>query len=107
MNRTQALKEARRRWGPKAIIEDHPKQATTPESRQAAREARMELRGFILTREDRRFFHDFMDELLFQSLRQRFMVGVHEGFFISVRGHGDTWSECFENADRMWGKKAA
>lgn len=107
MNKSQALKEAQRRWGKDAVIRDDRRQQTTPAQRQAAREALFELRGYIVTNEDRRYFRTFKDELIFQSIRQRFSVGIHGGFFIGIRGTGDTWEECFENADKMWGKKTA
>lgn len=105
MNKTQALKEAVRRWGKDAVIQDRPKQASTPEQREAARARRQHLRE-TLTKEELKKRHQEMDDLLFQTLRHRYSVGVHGGFFISIRGCGDTWEQCFEAADRMWGKAA-
>jgi hypothetical protein len=99
MNKSQALKEAVKRWGKDAVVIDERRNASTPAQREAARNARMELRGFITSSEDRRFFRPLDNELLFQSMRQRFKVGYHCGFFISVRGTGDTWEECFTNVN--------
>lgn len=106
MTKAQALKEAVRRWGPKAIVRDDRKCRTTPESREAARVKRHAILKSI-TPEEKRARHKELDELLFQALRVRFSVGTHEGFCISVRGYGDSWEDAFACADRMWGKKAA
>lgn len=106
MTRSQALKEAVKRWGPKAIVRDDRKCATTPESRKAASEKRQALLKSIKP-EEKRARRNELDELLFQALRYRYSVAVHEGFFISVRGYGDSWEDAFACADRMWGAKAA
>lgn len=105
MNKTQALKEAVKRWGKKAIVRDEPKLASTPEQRAEAGAKRKLLRE-TLTKEELKKRSAEMDELLFQTLRQRYSVGSHEGFCICIRGTGDTWEQCFEAADRMWGKAA-
>lgn len=101
MNRTQAMKEARKRWGENAVIQDRPKCASTPEQRVAACDKRKHLLA-ALTKEEKRARRKELDELLYQSLRHRFSVGYFGGFYIGVRGYGDTWEECFEVADRMW-----
>ncbi len=106
MNKTQALKEAVRRWGKDAIIKDDKRCATTPESRKAASEKRQAILKAI-TPEGKKARRDELDELLFQALRYRYSVGVRGGFFISIRGYGDSWEDAFACADRMWGKKAA
>jgi hypothetical protein len=105
MNGSQALKEAKRRWGPKAIVKDDRKCATTSESRKAASEKRQAILKAI-TPEEKKRRHRELDELLFQALRYRYSVGVHGGFFIAIRGYGDSWDEAFACADRMFGKAA-
>ena len=105
MTKSQALKEAVNRWGPKAIVQDVRRCTTTKESRKAASEARQALLK-TLTAEEKKARRKELDELLFQALRQRYKVGVHGGFFIGIRGCGDSWEEAFASADRMWGKAA-
>lgn len=105
MTKSQALKEAVKRWGPKAIIRDDRKCETTPESRKEATEKRHAILKAI-TKEEKKARRKELDELLFQALRYRYSVGVHEGFFISIRGYGDSWDDAFACADRMWGKAA-
>lgn len=105
MNRKQALAEAVKRWGKDAMIQDRPRCASSPEEREVARKQRKYLRD-TLTKEDLKKRHKDMDELLFDSMRYRFSVGIFGGFFFGVRGSGDTWEEAFEAADRMWGKAA-
>lgn len=108
MNKSQALKEAVRRWGKDAIIQDRgPRFASTPERRRAAQEARMELKAFRDLCPDRRAFRDFDDSLFSLAVRNRFSVGVDGGFCICIRGYGDSWEESFSCADALWGKKAA
>lgn len=106
MNKSQALKEAVKRWGKDAVVMDERRNASTPEERTAAREELQRLLKTLSSDEKRRRRHE-LDDLLYRALRQRFKVGVHGGFFIGIRGYGDTWEECFEVADKMWGKKAA
>lgn len=101
MNKTQAMKEAAKRWGKDAVIIDKPKLASTPEERAAAQQQRKHLRD-TLTPEELKARRKEMDELLFKSLRHRYSVGEHGGFFIGIRGYGDSWEECFQRADRMW-----
>lgn len=105
MTKTQAMKEAVRRWGPDAIIQDDRKCTTTKESRKAASEKRQALLK-TLTPEEKKARRKELDELLFQTLRNRYSVGVHGGFYIGIRGYGDSWEECFEVADRMWPSSA-
>lgn len=105
MNRAGAIKEARRRWGNDAAVDDAgPRRASSPEKRTAAREALMELRGFITTKEDQKFFREFKDTLFSEAMRMRFAVGRIGGVggfqFFSVYGNGDTWADAFAQATR-------
>ena len=105
MSKSAALKEAVRRWGKSAGVRDiGAKLSRTAEQRRAAREALMELRGFIVTPEDRKFFKPFREWLVFDSLRERFTVGEISGAggfrWFSVKGTGDTWEEAFQRADQ-------
>lgn len=100
MTKSQAVKEAVKRWGKEAVVIDERKFASTPEEREAAREERKRLLA-TLTPEEKKARRKELDELLSRALRQRFKVGYHGGFFIGVRGTGDTWEECFQAADRL------
>lgn len=105
MNKSQALKEAVKRWGKEAVVMDN-RIKTSAAERDAAREQRKLLLA-TLTPEEKKKRHRELDDLLSRALRHRYQVGKHGGFFISVRGYGDTWEQAFECADRMWGKAAA
>lgn len=110
MNAKQALAKAQSMWGKTAGVQDNGKRlASTPEQRFAARQARAELKGFIVTREDRRFFRDFDDSLFSQSVRNRFSVGSveHGGMFFLVKGQGDSWEEAFDKAANWFRTTAA
>lgn len=105
MNRSQALKEAVRRWGKNAAVEDKgAARASTPERRKAASAEGKRIRESIPkdrrpTREER----EAIDRCLGESYRFRYTVGNIStlGPFraFHVRGHGDTWEEAFAAAE--------
>ena len=106
MNKSQALKEAVRRWGDQAVvIDDGKRNASTPEERKAASDQRRHLLA-TLTSEEKKARRKELDALLSAALRNRYRVGVHGGFFIGIRGYGDSWEEAFAVADRMWSSTA-
>ncbi|MFZ1059248.1 MAG: hypothetical protein WAP47_08650 [Candidatus Rokuibacteriota bacterium] len=93
MDKNAALREAQRRWGETAAVQDNGKKfASTPEARKAARDA---LRSIPNTRETRRE----RDRLFSASFRYRFSVGHFAlGMFFKIMGQGDTWEQAFEGA---------
>ena len=100
MNRTQAMKEAARRWGKDGGIKDYGK-PTKPEHRAAADAELKALRARVgdraMTKEERAE----RDRLLGIALHYRYMVGkVVMGLFFSVEGQGDTLDAAFADADR-------
>lgn len=110
MNKKQALKEAAKRWGENAAVQDQPRFASTPERRQAAHDALVELRSFT-TNDNRKAFKPLRDRLFSDAYSFRFSVGhVQMGLFFGVEGTGDTWEQAFAAADErrriMYGKAA-
>jgi hypothetical protein len=113
MNRSQALKEAVRRWGKTAVVEDKGAAlASTPERRAAAAAEGKRLRESMpkdrrLTREER----EAIDHCLVESYRRRYMVGTVStlGPFSAclVHGWGDTWEEAFAEAEKNYPAKVA
>jgi hypothetical protein len=107
VNRAQALREAARRWGDNAAVEDKGKaRATTPESRAQASAERTALRAKI-DAENRRPTPEEkleLNRLFSDGVRQRFCVGVIAtlGPFraFRIQGVGDSWAECFAQVDQ-------
>lgn len=102
----QALAEAARRWGKRAIVEDQgPKFASTPEARAVAHAAHLQLRDKLTaevgprekwTKEQR----SQVSDLMWASMRLRYKVGaVMMGMFFEVKGEGDSWDEAFLAVD--------
>lgn len=113
MNRSQALKEAVRRWGKTAAVrDDGPKRASNPERRAAASADLKQFRATIPkdqrpTREQR----EEIDRLFSEAMRERFTVGVIHTFCglsaFWVKGTGDSWEEAFTKAEDKKVAKAA
>lgn len=106
MTKSQALKEARRRFGPDAVVLDERRLASTPERRAEAREKLKELNALCTTHELRKQHRKERDHWLSESYRYRFKVAVHHGFCIGIRGSGDTWEEAFADSDKLYAKAA-
>lgn len=107
MNKTQALKEAVKRWGKDAAVQDKgAKLAGTPESRAAGRAALTVLNA--LTPEEKKAKRKERDDALFACYRYRYVVGyIALGMMFAVHGSGDTWEEAFHEADNRFKSKAA
>ena len=93
MTRTQALQEARRRWGETAAIRDYgPKGASRPQARAEAHTAYKAMPNTAANRRQ-------SDALFSASHRMRYTVGyVALGMFFMVEGRGDSWQEAFNSA---------
>jgi len=100
VNSKQALTQARKRWGKKAVVEKTGTEHS-PESRAAAFQQRNEIPDIKENRKAR-------DALLFKSCGYQYKVGVIVmGLFFEVKGHGDTWVEAFADADKTAQRSAA
>jgi hypothetical protein len=104
MNRSQALKEAARRWGNKAaaVRDDGPSRPSSPELRAAASAKLKELNA-AKTKDETKEAREERMKQLYLCGHYRYTVGTVmtmcglSGFF--VRGQGDTWEEAFAKAD--------
>jgi len=95
MNEKQELSKARKRWGKKALIQDNGK-TSTPELRESAHKAK---NAMTRTKENSRKY----DKLLMDSIRYRYSVGYNAmGLCFHVSGHGDSWSDAFDKADKAF-----
>ncbi len=106
MNKSQALKEAVKLFGPDAVVIDEGKRnASTPERRDAARAA---LQAFHkLTDAEKKARRKERDDLLGELYRYRFKIAIHHGFAIGIRGSGDTWEGAFDDYHNRYRKLAA
>ncbi|HEX7330355.1 MAG TPA: hypothetical protein VF290_02580 [Pyrinomonadaceae bacterium] len=116
MTNQQAMKQAAKRWGKQAMIENNG-HFSSPERRTAAGEEAKTARSRIkeIDREiaDRLKALDWYQALTSErrelqkvassssslALRYRFQVGRNTGLFFEVLGSGDTWEEAFKQAD--------
>lgn len=107
MNRSQALKEAVKRWGNTACVQDRgAKLASTPESREAARTILRSINA--LPDAEKKARRKERDEALCAMYRFRYNVGtLAMGIAFGVNGSGDTWEEAFYEADNRYKTKAA
>ncbi len=109
MNTKQALAQARKRWGKKAVVQDI-KLDTSPERREQARKRYAELKdlkGDALTPElkkERDNIRSWQWTFRFAVGRIESIAGAFEAFW--VKGQGDTWEQAFAEADAK-DKKAA
>lgn len=100
----QALKEAKRRWGKNAIVEDIGwKLASTKAQREAALQEMLEIRA--LPQEEQRQHRKRLDELFSIRHAEQYRVGEITplpgiGAAFHIRGVGDSWDEAFAEADR-------
>jgi hypothetical protein len=104
MTKSQALKEAVKRWGKNAAVQDKGKErASTPERRA---EAKARLRQFnALPEGEKKVRRKERDHWLTETYRYRYTVGfIAHGIAFAVQGDGDTWEEAFASADE---RKAA
>lgn len=118
MTREQAMREARRRWGGKALIRAAAA-LSSPEQREAARatmaEANAELTRLKAERKARLDALDWLNDLNQQiaATQQRASVATSDahyykfavgydahGFAFHVNGQGDTWEQAFSAADK-------
>ena len=101
MNIRGALREARKRWGERAIVRDsqHP---STSEFRQNARDAYDLLKmGPVEPGTDKAVRKSELATLRGQMMNYRFAVGERMPYLgaFHVIGQGDTWEEAFRMAD--------
>jgi hypothetical protein len=124
MTNDQAMKQAAKRWGKKALIENNGR-FSSPDRREAAREkaasARARIKAIDQEIADRLKALDWYQALTAErkdlqktasenagmSMFHRFSVGRDMGMFFEVLGSGDTWEEAFAKADEREGRKAA
>lgn len=105
MNKSKALKEAVKRWGKNAGVQEQRNCDSTPESREAAKLKLGELNK--LSPEEKKARRRERDDALSRSYWYRFTVGrISMGMFFEVLGQGDTWEEAFKAADVRLGKAA-
>lgn len=115
MTREQAMKEARKRWGARAMIRAHERLSSPEQREAAAAEVRaMKDRRDAIEREinERLAALDWYQQLtaerkdVVKNIEQnrwrqayyKFAVGSDMGFAFHVRGSGDTWEQAFANA---------
>lgn len=105
MNRTQAMKEAARRWGKNAAVRDTGR-PTSEDARKAASAKLPELRARYkeAAPDERKARRKELDDTLSIALSYRYSVGYVAGIrgmglaYFSVQGQGDTWDEAFAKA---------
>ena len=118
MTRDQALKEARKRWGDKAIIRAYDSLSSERKRETAAAlfdeakarieaidaeiKARLEaLDWYQALLAERRLLVKQKQDNLGEKLYKKFAVGKDSsGIAFHVCGQGDTWEEAFAEADR-------
>jgi hypothetical protein len=99
MNKSEALKEARRRFGKDALIEDKGwEHASDPISRQTARAEALDISERIKILKARQ------EELGHAARKFQYsigkVVGVAEFRAFHVTAEGDSWEACFDELDR-------
>lgn len=116
MTNQQAMKQATKRWGKQALVQNNghfsspEKRATASEQATAAR-ARIKaidqeiadrlkaLDWYQALTQERRELQKEASNNTSLALRYRFQVGRNTGLFFEVLGSGDTWEEAFAQAD--------
>lgn len=101
MNKAKAMKEAKRRFGKTAAIQDYGAVLVrTPEQRMAAK-AELKRMQETLTKEEQKLRQKERDALFSTAHHYRYSVGkIALGMFFAVEGEGDSWEEAFFDADR-------
>lgn len=101
MNKSQALKEAKRRYGPDAVILDHgAKRASTPEERAIAHAKMREMNE--LSHEEKKARRKERDHYFSEAFKFRYAIGEHHGFCVMVMGTGDSWAEALAEAEKRY-----
>lgn len=105
MTKTKALKEAQKRWGKTAAIQEQRNCDSTPASREEAKRKLGEINK--LSDAEKKARRRERDDALSRSYWYRFTVGrVSMGLFFEVLGQGDTWEDAFKASDVRLGKAA-
>ena len=110
MNANQALAQARKRWGKRAMIEDSKRDSS--EKIRAEAKTELERLRATLTKEQQQEPENrkLIRELASKTWRYRYRVGSFSDFCglgaFLVNGEGDTWEAAFAKADGR-NKKAA
>lgn len=117
MTNQQAMKQATKRWGKQALIQNGG-HFSSPERRaeagEKAKSARARMKEIDQEISDRLKALDWYQALTSErrelqkvasdnsslALRYRFQVGRNTGLFFEVLGSGDTWEQAFEQADQ-------
>lgn len=103
MNATQALAQARKRWGKTAGVKDYGKNRPSSPERRAAAHARVaELRAYLPPAGQRtKAQKDELQMEVYDAMHYRYNVGyVALGMFFAVEGQGDSWAHALEEADK-------
>lgn len=112
MNRTQAMKEARRLFGKNAAIRDNGK-PTSEEMRKEASAKLPHIRARLAEAKgaERKEIRAELDAALGKALGYRYTVGCVQGAcgfaWFAVRGQGDTWDAAFAKVEPLYKKLAA
>lgn len=117
MTNQQAMKQATKRWGKQALIQNgghfsSPDRRAEAQGKAVAARARIKeidqeiadrlkaLDWYQSLTGERRELQKVASDNISLALRYRFQVGRNTGLFFEVLGSGDTWEEAFAQADK-------